>query len=197
MKQLIVLAALGSLAASAALAHEEHRQLGAHVHGESKLDIAIEGKKISMQLHAPGMDIVGFEHTPSTPSQKSAHAKAVAALAAPLSLFKLSPKAGCAVVEASVKVVAEEEEHEAEHKPADAGKAAEAHEHEEEGHHNEFEASYELACADTAALEEIGFPFFKTFPKADQVDVTIVSDKGQTQAEVKRAAPVLKLRGMI
>lgn len=191
----LILVAAGLLAAGPALAQQQ-RQLGAHVHGESTLNIAIEGKKVSMELHAPGMDMVGFEHAPATPSQKSAHAKAVASLAAPLALFKLSPKAGCSVVQASVKVVAEEEEEHAEGEKAAAGKEAEAHE-DEEGHHNEFEATYELACTDTTALDEIGFPFFKTFPKADQVDVTIVSDKGQTRAEVKRAAPILKLRGMI
>jgi hypothetical protein len=104
-------------------------------------------------------------------------------------------------VQASVKVVAEEEEHEAEHKEAEkagekAGEKAHADEA-EEGHHNEFEATYELACADTSALDEIGFTFFKTFPNADGIDVTIVSEKGQTEAEVKRSAPSLKLRGMI
>ncbi len=41
--------------ATPALAEEAtHRQLGPHVHGQGTLDIAIEGKKIEMELVAPG-----------------------------------------------------------------------------------------------------------------------------------------------
>ena len=76
--------------ASPALAEEaQHRQLGPHVHGQGTLDIAIEGKKIEMELVAPGMDIVGFEHVASTDEQKAAVEKAKAKLTDVLSVFKL------------------------------------------------------------------------------------------------------------
>ena len=45
-----------------AVAEEKHRQLGAHEHGHGNFNIAIEGKSVSMELEAPGADIVGFEH---------------------------------------------------------------------------------------------------------------------------------------
>ena len=75
------LASVAILIALPALAEQaEHRQLGPHVHGQGTLDIAIEGKKIEMELVAPGMDIVGFEHVASTDEQKAAVEKAKAKL---------------------------------------------------------------------------------------------------------------------
>src|SRR6185312_12056972 len=72
-----------------------HRQLGPHVHGQGTLDIAIEGKKVEMELVAPGMDIVGFEHVASTNDQKAAVEKAKAKLTDVLSVFKLPAVAKC------------------------------------------------------------------------------------------------------
>ena len=70
------LLAAGMACAALPASAEEHRQLGAHVHGHGRLNIAIEGNTISMELEVPGMDIVGFEHEPSTPEQKAAVAQA-------------------------------------------------------------------------------------------------------------------------
>ncbi len=67
-----VLAAAVASTVFSASAQEEHRQLGAHVHGHGHLNIAIEGKTVSMELEVPGADVVGFEHEPSTPDQKAA-----------------------------------------------------------------------------------------------------------------------------
>ena len=51
-----------SLLMTSARAEEDHRELGPHVHGHGTLNIAIEDKRVSMELEVPGMDIVGFEH---------------------------------------------------------------------------------------------------------------------------------------
>ncbi len=88
-------------------AEEEHRELGPHVHGHGTLNIAIEDKRVSMELEVPGMDIVGFEHAASTADQKAAVDKAKAQLEKPLGVFKLPAAAGCTVAEAKVVVEAE------------------------------------------------------------------------------------------
>ena len=96
-----------SLLANAARAEDEHRELGPHVHGHGTLNIAIEDKRVSMELEVPGMDIVGFEHAPSTADQKAAVDKATARLEKPLEVFSLPTAAGCTVAEAKVSVEAE------------------------------------------------------------------------------------------
>src|SRR6516162_4732569 len=107
-----ILTAAMAAAAIPALAEEQHRQLGAHVHGHGRLNIAIEGKKLSMELEVPGADIVGFEHEPSTAEQRAALAEAKARLANASMLFAPEPKAGCTLEQAKVSV---EAGHEHEH----------------------------------------------------------------------------------
>ncbi|MGC2396164.1 MAG: DUF2796 domain-containing protein, partial [Rhodomicrobium sp.] len=94
-------------------AGEEHRQLGAHVHGHGRLNIAIEDKTVSIELEAPGADIVGFEHEAATRAQSAAIEKAKATLAAGLSLFTPAAAAGCTQNASKVSIEAEHEhEHE-------------------------------------------------------------------------------------
>jgi Protein of unknown function (DUF2796) len=69
MRKTAIVAAVGAIAAFPVTA-EERRELGAHEHGHSVLNIAIEGDRIEMELMSPGMDIVGFEHAPKPTNTK-------------------------------------------------------------------------------------------------------------------------------
>ncbi len=100
-----------SLLAIPTRGEEGHRELGPHVHGHGTLNIAIEDKRVSMELEVPGMDIVGFEHAPSTDDQKAAVEKAKARLEKPLGVFSLPAAAGCTVAEAKVAIEAEHAHH--------------------------------------------------------------------------------------
>jgi hypothetical protein len=103
-------------------------------------------------------------------------------------LFVLPAAAGCTVIEAAVEL--EQEEHD--HDEAEAEGEAHAHEDEEELH-SEFSGRYTLACADPAALSEIAFAWFDRFPNAKEVEVTLVTAKGQTSFEVERGDPPLAI----
>ena len=185
------LTALGVLIAATAVAHAtERRQLGAHEHGHSKLNIAVEGTTVVMEVAAPGLDVLGFEHPAETEADKAAVAAGTAALADPLSLFVLPAAAGCQVTEAVVELAQEEHDHD----EAEAAGEAHAHEHDhEEELHSEFSGRYTLACADPAALTEIAFAWFDRFPNAKEVAVTLVTAKGQTSFEVERGDPPLAI----
>src|SRR5262245_53115454 len=145
-------------------AEEAHRELGAHVHGHGTLNIAIEDKRVSMELEVPGMDIVGFEHAPSTDEQKAAVEKAKARLGEALNLFGLTKDAGCAIAEANVELEAEHQDHEDGH-----GHDHGAHEKEEAGGHSHFHANYTLDCTNPAALTAITFDYFKLFAGAREL----------------------------
>ena len=179
-----LMAALGATAQAA-----ERRELGAHEHGHSKLNLAVEGTLVVMEIAAPGLDVLGFEHPAETAADKAALDAAKAVLAQPLSLFVLPPAAGCRVVEAAVALEQEEHAHESE-------------EHEGEAHadgdhdvelHSEFAGRYTLDCADPSALTDITFAWFDQFPNAKEVEVTLVTAKGQTSFEVKRGDPPLAI----
>jgi hypothetical protein len=186
MSKYFIIAA--TLAASIpAMAAEEHRELGAHEHGHGKLNIAIEGNRVSMELEVPGADIVGFEHEANTPEQKAAVEKAKATLSDALAVFKLPAGAGCKLAEAKVEVKAEDEHEHAEKKAEDAPKDA------EEEHHSEFHVTYAIDCASPAKLTGIEFKYFDLFASAQELDVNLVTAKGQTSYEVTRERPKLEL----
>ncbi len=186
-----ILAAALICAAFPANAEEARRELGPHQHGHGRLNIAIEASRVSMELEVPAHDIVGFEHEPNTPEQKAAMEKAKATLAGGLALFKPSAAAECKLTNAKISTEAEHE-HEHDH----AGKAEEKHE-EAEHQHSEFHVEYELECKSAAKLTSLTFDYFKAFSGAQELDVAIVSPKGQTSYEVTREKPNLDFKGIM
>lgn len=148
-----------SALATAGLA-QEHRELGAHEHGVGQLNIAVEDDGIAMELHAPGADIVGFEHPAESDEDKALITAAIAALEQPLSLFVLPEAAGCTVVEAHAGLELEEhddhedhdehaedhddhEEHTEEHDDHDHDEHAEEHDDHDHDEHAEDEHAEE------------------------------------------------------
>jgi hypothetical protein len=188
MKRAMMVLVMAALPAAA----EERRELGAHEHGHSVLNIAIEGGAIAMELIAPGADIVGFEHAASTAEQRAAVEQARAVLADPLALFVLPASAGCALESAEIALGTEEheDEHAEEHD-------ADAEEHGHEASHSAFHAEYAISCASPDHLGSIEFAFFESFPGAQEVEVTVITENGQTQHEVERDAPRIDLKGLI
>jgi len=203
-----LIAALAA-AAPAAAAEEAHRELGPHVHGHGTLNIAVERQRVSMELEVPGMDIVGFEHAPSTKEQTATVDSAKALLARPLEIFKLPAAAGCRVSDAKVAI-------EAEHHHHDGDEAEDGHDHEKteadhdhddhdgdgdahQGHdgHNAFHVTYALDCAEPSKLVTIELLYFKAFAGAHDLTVNVVTASGQTSFEVNRDKPILDLGGMM
>ncbi len=165
---------------------EEHRQLGAHVHGHGRLNIAVEDKNIAVELGAPGADIVGFEHEPVAPQEKAALEEAKAKLAGGAALFRWPEEAQCTLKDAKIST-------EAEH--------ADEHEHEAEGgeehHHSEFNVEYAFECASPSLATSLGFDYFKAFPNARELEVSVISPKRQSSFEVTRERPSLDLKGVM
>lgn len=186
------------MAASATLclpanAGEAHREAGAHVHGQGSLAIAVENGAVEMELEAPGMDIVGFEHEATSDADKAAVAKAQATLGDPLELFKVPAAAQCKVAGRDVALEGEDDKEKDGH---DAKKDDHA-EHGGGAGHTSFHATYTLECDNLAALTSIDFAYFRAFPGALKLDVNTVGANGQSGAEVTRESPVLDLAGKL
>ncbi len=190
------------------------RQLDAHEHGHSTLNVGIEGKTVSMELEAPGADIVGFEYVAETEADKAKVTAAKKSLADPLSLFQPTAAAGCTLVSSNIDLVGGgkerhdahgEDDHDDAHKKeakhddhADHGDEAkhddhDSHDEAKEGGHNAFHATYALTCTNPGALKDFSFTFFETFKGAEELEVNVVSEKGQRRFEVERDAPKISL----
>jgi len=206
-----LVAAASFAAAAAGSGHAQQRQTGAHEHGRGTLNIALEGSRLSMELEAPGADIVGFEHKAKTQKQKAAVEKAETQLEAADALFQLPAAAGC-VLEAS-RVTLEGKGHDQGHghdhgakdhgdkahgaKGGDKGHAKGEHADHADDAHSSFRAEYAFECKAPANIAGIGFGYFKVFAGAQKLDVTVVTPKQQSRFEVTRAKPRIDLGGMM
>ena len=185
---------------------EDARQLSAHEHGISALNIAIEAPLVVMEFHAPGADIVGFEYAAKSDADLAAISVALKTLEAPLDLFVLPRAARCAVQAVQVELEsdadhgANEEDHqghddEHDHKHEDHD---DHDDHDEEKHaassgHTEFHAEYSLICSNIEALTQIDFAYFEVFPNSKQVALQLISQSGARAFDIKSGAPRLDL----
>ena len=199
-----------AVAANAAVAAEHT----AHVHGVTKLNVAIEGETVEMELIAPGADIVGFEHAPESAKDKAAVKSATATLEDGAGLFVFPREADCRLMEAEIESAsleddhAEEEEHgnEQEHGEEDEAhgeehaEEAQGEEHAEEAHgeehaeeaHGEFHARYRFRCARPDRLSHVDVRFFERFPLGRELDAQTISPRGQSAQELTATSMRLK-----
>jgi hypothetical protein len=170
----------------------------AHVHGEGRVNIAIDGNRIFMALEFPGADIVGFEHEAHSSDEKAAVVRAIEQLGDPMQLLRFEADADCEVRTADAASKGEHEEHEgkehAEHEEHKGEEHAEHEQHEDEEAHGTFVAEYEIECADIGALGFIEFTYFNLFDNAQSLDIVLIDGGGQRRLEIDRTNPVLQLK---
>ena len=148
----------------------------AHVHGESKIKLAIEGNVVEIEFESPAHDIVGFESMPKTAKQRAAVESAVAALKKGEALFRLTPGAGCKLQEAEVETPLAESDHKEEQK------------HSEEEEHSEFHAEYRFRCTQPERLKGVDVLLFDSFRTMREIEVSAILPGGQRAASLKPGA---------
>src|SRR3546814_12104104 len=77
----------------------EHGSLGAHEHGVGRLNAALDGQTLELELESPAMNLVGFEHAATSDADKAKVAAVRAQLDKPLALFSLPAAAKCTVAQ--------------------------------------------------------------------------------------------------
>ena len=172
--------------------NEEHGSLEAHEHGVGRLNAALDGQTLELELQSPAMNLVGFEHQATTDADKARVAAARAALEKPLALFSLPAAAGCVVTSQALEspLFGDKPDADDDHDHADA-KDAEGHEHHHD--HSEIHAHYQFTCSQPDALKTLDLAqVFKTFPATQKIQVQLISPNGQQGVEVTAKAAALK-----
>ena len=54
-----------------------------------------------------------------------------------------------------------------------------------------------MTCAAPQSLDSITFSYFRRFAGAEELEVTVITEKGQSRYDVGRATPRLVLKGLI
>jgi hypothetical protein len=172
---------------------EEYRQHGTHEHGVAQMNLTIDDKDLHIEVISPAANVVGFEHQPQTPEQEAAVNKAIETLQDGTSLFGLTSKAACRLVEAHVDT---DMINASDHKHDDTQNEVsyEHEQHEQNGHdndkeydhegHSEFTVSYHFTCRKPKKLQEIEVKLFTVFPGIERIQMQALTDSGQLSVEL-------------
>ncbi|KRP68934.1 zinc-binding protein [Pseudomonas paralactis] len=198
MRRLLLALPFALLPLAVAHAHEEHDHehgsLGAHEHGVGRLNAALDGKSLELELDSPAMNLVGFEHVATSAADKAKVAGVRKQLENPLALFNLPKAAGCVVSSQELNSPLFGDKPEADHDDDDHatdGKGAAAHEHHHD--HSEIHAHYQFTCATPTALSNLNLSqVFKTFPATQKIQVQLIGPSGQQGVDATATAATLK-----
>lgn len=196
----IMCVGLGWGAHSASADPGEHRQRGAHMHGVGRLNLAMEGRELHVELISPAANIVGFEHRPRTVEQRTALEHAMRQLSDGERLFALPAEADCTLGQASVhtELLPAHDgsrsgvgvgEHSADHSHDEEHGEHPEHEHEgEDEAHADIEASYVFGCGEPEKLRYLDVLLFDPFPAMERLEVQFIRGANQGAAELSEKA---------
>ena len=169
----------------------EHGSLGAHEHGVGRLNAALDGQTLELELESPAMNLVGFEHVATSDADKAKVAAARAQLEKPLALFSLPAAAGCKVTRQELEspLFGDKPDADDHDEEEEAGKDGHEHHHD----HSEIHAHYQFSCAAPGALKTLDLAnLFTTFPATQKIQVQLIGPSGQQGTEVTAKAAALK-----
>jgi hypothetical protein len=169
----------------------EHGSLGAHEHGVGRLNAALDGQTLELELDSPAMNLVGFEHIATSDADKAKVAATRAQLEKPLALFNLPKAAGCVVENQELDSPLFGDKPDADDDHDEDAKDEDSHEHHHD--HSEIHARYQFTCAVPGALKSLDLAnIFNTFPATQKIQVQLISPSGQQGVEVTAKAAALK-----
>ena len=145
---------------------------GAHVHGIATLQVALDGKLLTLAFSSPLDNLIGFEHKPQTDKQKALVKAMDEKMHHAEQLFLPTPAAGCTLKSTQLDSLVLEKDPKA--KPA----------HEEEAGHADIDAEFVFQCAQPEKLHDIEVRLFDAYPNLHQLDVAVATAKGQTAAKL-------------
>lgn len=152
----------------------------AHEHGALKLDVAIDGNRLTIAIAAPLDSLLGFERAPRTDAERKAAADLLAHLQRPNQgtvLFSTDAAAQCTLGKVDVQA------------PALAPNAKPAAGNE----HADLDASYEFSCTQPGELRSLDVGLFDAYKRIKRIDVLVAGPKGQSKVTLKRPTRSVKL----
>ena len=168
--------------------------LGAHVHGEAHLNLALDGKFLVLEFSSPGANVFGFEHAPRNHEEAERVEQGLKLMKQADQVFVLPAAAGCHLGRVELGKMADEhddhghdkhahkeQDHHDEHKHHDHEEHThEGHDHgDEDGTHMELKANYFYQCDKPELLNSLQVSAFRTFPAMEKIHLQLITPKTQ------------------
>jgi hypothetical protein len=195
---LALTALLNLPAASVVHAHGEHthegepheeasREQGAHEHGAARLDVALTGDVLELQIDGATYNFVGFERAPEGADEIARVEQARLLLDNPSALFGWDAGAGCTAQSSKVETLLPE--------PASDHAHDDDHDHDHgQGAHGNWRSYHRFSCSRPEALGAIEVRLFQHFPELKRLDFQLVTDTAQTGGRLEPGQSVIRLR---
>jgi hypothetical protein len=155
---------------------DEFEQHHAHEHGKVTLNVAIDGSTLVVELDAPAINVVGFEHAPRTKSEQAAVQQATQLIHTGRGLLGFPPAAGCHFLHTDFT------EPRWEAPEAEAAEAAGAQHGSEE--HADYAARFTYQCGHPAALAWLEPWLLAKLLNVTEARVNLVTPAGQRSESV-------------
>mgnify|MGYP006150972361 CR=1 FL=1 len=194
MRPIVITVVCLGLATTAARA-EDRRQHDAHEHGHASMQVVLEGDELSINIEAPGMDIVGFEHAPKGDAEKGRIQQAVGQLENMKAMFSLPEKALCSFTEAHAEhasLEADKDDGHSDHKDAQKPSDNKDSHKDKASNHSVFHAHYAWRCKEPEALGYIEARYFEVFPATAEIEALIIGPNGQSAQELTAKSARIK-----
>lgn len=157
----------------------------AHTHGVGELEIVQDGNGLFISLHTPLFNVLGFEHTPQTDTER-VKARRVTSLLQANGMFSFSSDAQCK--RTGYKLYSDILNPHS-HGPEDD------HQHHEAGSdHSDLRAAYEFECQNPEALKQIEVNLFRQFSGFEKIDVQALFPSGQIGANLNLKKNILVIQ---
>ena len=144
----------------------------AHVHGQIKLDVVIDGPTVVVTMESPLDNFVGFERAPRNDDEKKTVDEAVAKLRAADTLFTIDPAGNCKLGPVDLRAPV-------------LGLGATPRGAPTAGH-ADLDATFAFNCTSAAATRFIDVGLFTAFKGPRQIEVQIAAPQGQFKRTLKR-----------
>jgi hypothetical protein len=160
----------------------------AHVHGVGKLDVALDGRTLSLHLDSPLVNLIGFEHAANSTKDRQSAQDMAKTLQQAAKLFVTDAAAGCQL--SQVKLVSAALEPALLGQPASAKSTAPA----DHDGHADLDADFVFQCAAPERLQQIDVKLFDAFKGFLSIDVQLVTPKRQGAARLTPSTTAITLQ---
>ncbi len=143
----------------------------AHVHGNIQLGIAIDGPTVTVDIDTPLESLLGFEHAPRTTKEKALASRWKLLIEKGTGLVSFNAEAACTLKQIDMDAPT-------------LGLGS----HKDSAHdgHADLEGHWVYQCTNAQALKQAHVGFFEQSQHAKQIDVRLITAKGQSKAVLKR-----------
>ena len=181
--------------------HEASREQGAHEHGAARLDIALSGKTLELQIEGAAYGFLGFERAPEGAEEVARVEQAQLLLNNASALCAWEGAAGCTAQSARIDAalpeaaaVSADDDHDHDH--AHEHEHDHAHEGHDDGHggHSNWRSYHRFDCSRPEALGAIEVRLFQHFPKLERIDYQLVTDTAQNGGRLAPGQSVIRLQ---